>query len=162
MTHLMNRSGIALSTVIAAISVLLSPDASEASALGFRNDTNVAVVIQVTSLVNNVPRRGRAQVLMPGKYYAEVAVGTNKQILIADAKQPTRPLYNGAIGPAANDQFFSIQAEAIQPAADRQGMGRQAAFRLKLVPIEAPPKAPPGAAPPARRLPAAKQPGTPH
>jgi hypothetical protein len=145
--------------MIAAIGVLGDPDTSEAAVLGFRNDTNVALVIQVTSLVNNVPRRGRAQVLMPGKYYAEVAVGTNKQILIADAKQPARQLYNGAIGPAANDQFFSIQAEAIQPPADRQGVARPATFRLKLVPIEAPPKVPPGSAPPARRPPASKQAG---
>src|SRR5437870_4985490 len=120
MAYPMTRTGVALSGTLAALIGMSWPDFSEAALLGFRNDTNIALIVQVTSLVNNIPRRGRAQVLMPGKYYVEVAVGTNKQILIADAKQPAQTLYNGTIGAAANDQFFSIQSEA-QAVADRQG-----------------------------------------
>ena len=145
---------LALACLLASLLGLCAPEQSSAAVLGFRNDTNLALAVQVTSLVNNIPRRGRTQILLPGKFYVEPAVIANKQILIADAKQPTtRILYNGAIPAAANDQLFSIQLEAAPAQPDKQGATKPAVPRLKLVPIDAlaKPPAAAGGAPAPRR-----------
>jgi hypothetical protein len=150
-------SSIAQRLILSAVTALIglcAPEQAEAAVLGFRNDTNLAVVVQVTSLVNNVPRRGRAQILLPGKFYVEPTVAANKQILIADAKQPTtRILFNGAIAPAAGDQLFSIQVDAVPAQPDKQGAPKQVVPRLKLVPIDtlAKPPAAGGTTPAPRR-----------
>jgi hypothetical protein len=127
------------------------PSFAQAAVLSFRNDTSAPVVVQVRSLVNNIPRPGRAQVVMPGKSYAELAVPGNKQIIIADARQPTRILFNDTIPVEVKDQYFAIQADAPAAPANKQGSARQVLGPVKLVPIEAPAKSKSGTGTPAPR-----------
>jgi hypothetical protein len=142
---------IGFGALLACLIVLASPSPSEAGVLGFRNDTNTPVIVQVMILVNNVPVRGTRQILMPGKFYTEAATPGNKQVIIADARQPTRILYNGAMAPAMNDQLFSIKEVLIAPKI-QPGRQRQILPRVELEQIQAL-KPPAVKAPPAPRRP---------
>ena len=46
---------LAVTSVLASLIGLCAPDQAAAAVLGFRNDTNLALAVQVTSLVNNIP-----------------------------------------------------------------------------------------------------------
>jgi hypothetical protein len=142
---------LALAALLALLLALGLPPAADAAVLGFRNDTKGPVIVQVMSLVNNVPVRARTQILMPGKFYAEPATPGNKQVIIADARQPTRILYNGPLAPAMNDQFFSIKEALPLPNDKPAPRQRQALPRVELERVESlKPPAGNGAPPPRR------------
>jgi hypothetical protein len=124
----------------AGLIILAIPSISLAGVLGFRNDTNATLVIQVMSVVNGIPRREPQVLVPPGKAYNQRVVAGSKQIIIADAKQPTWPLYNGAITLGARDQFFSIQIEVPPPQPNR---ALRQLPRIKLIATEAPVDGPP-------------------
>lgn len=62
--------------------------------VGFRNDTPTAIIVQGTSKVNNVPRRGQPFSVAPGKinYDNNVPFGIPRFISIYDAAQPSKIL----------------------------------------------------------------------
>jgi hypothetical protein len=141
-------------TVLATLAALALPALSQAGVLSFKNDTNAPLVVQVITLVNNVARANRAQIVRPGQSYGEAALPGNKQILIADARQPTLPLCNETIAQAMGDQYFSIQVDMAPLPQNQFGGQVQALPRVKLVAI--PPPVKPAAripAPPPRRPP---------
>src|SRR5581483_4859106 len=81
--------------------------------IGYRNDTNGPVVVQGMIIINKTLRRDRAHILQPGEVaYDTVTLASNRLVVVADAKQPTRTLFQGTIPFARNDQFFSIQNDS--------------------------------------------------
>src|SRR5437879_7952637 len=72
------------------------PTALEAAVITFRNDTESAILVQGIGMVNRVPRRGKLHLLRPGEVSRELVLVPGAtlmlQIVVADFKQPTRPL----------------------------------------------------------------------
>jgi hypothetical protein len=108
-----------------------------AGTIGFRNDTNIPVIVQGMGIVNNVVVQGRRHTLKPGAVcYERILRPGQKIIIVVDARQPTRVLFRGTISVARNDLFFSIFGEETKDKSKRRS----------------PEAGPPGAAPNSRIL----------
>jgi hypothetical protein len=146
MIHYLRRSRKHICQFVTLLALVILPVPLSAAWMGYRNDTNGPVVIQAMAIVNNIPVRGQVHILQPGEIaYDRVIILGNKWIVIADAKQPTRTLYQGAVPFTGNDLFFSVQSEA--PPANQPKVQRQFLQKVKLTPAKAPTMAP---APPAK------------
>ncbi len=80
--------------------------------VGFRNDTATAVIVQGTSKVNNVPRRGQPFAVAPGKinYDNNVPLGV-RFVTIYYAAQPSKILLsNGPVFVQGRAPMFAITA----------------------------------------------------
>jgi hypothetical protein len=87
------------------------PVVALAGSIGFRNDTKGPVIVQGMSIINGVVRQGKRLTLQPGDVaYDTVVVPGNKLIIVRDAKQPTRTLYQGTIQCGRNNLFFSVKS----------------------------------------------------
>ena len=117
--------------------------------IGFRNDTNVTVIVQGMSVINGQLRLGKRLTLQPGAVaWDTIAAPGNKLITVVDDKQPTRTLLKDTIQVGAQNLFFSI---APAPAKKKPAAGDKKAQnppRLELTPTALPttlpmtPKAP--------------------
>jgi len=119
--------------------------------IGFRNDTQGPVMVQGLILVNKTLRRGKVHTLQPGEIaYEVVAFPTNKLVIVADAKQPTRTLFQGTVPFVRADQFFSIQDDS--PPAKKGNAPQAASLKVKLLPASPPAQqaAPPSSTTPRR------------
>jgi hypothetical protein len=133
------------SLLLAVVSLAGAAPPAEAAWLGFRNDTNNTLVVQGASFVNNVPRWGKPNRLLPGEVYWEnILVPGPKLIAVFHINQPNRPLHREIIQTAGTDLFYSIQIQPGTPATKDQPATPP---QMKLVPTKAPeqpPKNPPG------------------
>ena len=94
-----------------ALGMATCPVAALAGALGFRNDTNGPVIVQGMSIIRGQIRAGKRHVLQPGDVgWDQIVAPGNKLIVISDAKQPTKTLYQNTIQFLGNTQFYSIKA----------------------------------------------------
>jgi hypothetical protein len=87
------------------------PAQNPGAGVGFRNDTKVAVIVQGWTVVNNMPRRGQALLINPGKtvWDNNLPSGT-RYFSIYDASQPTRVyLRDSPVSVRNADQFFGIR-----------------------------------------------------
>jgi hypothetical protein len=103
---------------VAACLLLLAPAllgaqsaAAQAAGMGFRNDLKVPVVVQGASVVNQMLRRGKPVVLLPGKTGWDTNLPSgNRVVTVYDYFQTNRILYQGTIPfNGNNDLFFSLQ-----------------------------------------------------
>ena len=123
--------------LLAAGSATAMPAPAEAGWLGFRNETNSNVVVQISHVAApNRIQHGQPQLLLQGNLAREriLQPGT-KLITIYDATQPKRILFQGQLPYAGQDLFFAIQPDA--PAAG-QPQPPGAPPKLKLVPTKPP------------------------
>lgn len=89
---------------------------ASAQTLVFRNDVNVPVVVQVTSVYRGVYRRDRPHLLRPGDTTAPgILLPGDKLVTITDAHIPTHILFQGALPAASLDQYFRILADEPSP-----------------------------------------------
>ncbi len=122
--------------------------AARAGSLGYRNDTDIPIIVQCFSIVNNRVVQGRPHTLQPGETAWDVRViAGNKRILVADAKQPTRLLARENLIFMGQDQFFSIQDDSADALVGKQGR-KPAITAVKLVPEDVPNGGPANAAAP--------------
>jgi hypothetical protein len=143
MRHL--RGWNAGSVLLAVIGLAAIAPGADAAWLGFRNDTNGTLVVQGASLVNNLPRWGKPNRLLPGEVYWEnILVPGNKLIAVFDINQPNRPLHREILQCAGSDLFYSIQILPGTPASKGQPATPP---QMKLVPTK-PPEQPPKGQPP--------------
>ncbi|MBI3409495.1 MAG: hypothetical protein HY040_14235 [Planctomycetes bacterium] len=95
-----------------------SQNQNQPVSLSFRNDTKVAVIVQSWTLVNNMPRRGQAIQVNPGKSIADKSLpaGT-RYVSVYDANQLTRIyLRDQRVEVQRNaDLTFSIRLHATIP-----------------------------------------------
>src|SRR5437588_7195042 len=117
----MMRSGrrMALLGLLAALAVAVGPAAVFAGSLGFRNDTDGPVIVQGMSIIRGKIYAGKRHVLQPGDVgWDHIVAQGNKLVVVADAKQPTKTLYQGTIQFLGNTQFYSIKVAAAPVAKD--------------------------------------------
>src|SRR5947209_15463007 len=95
----MSRSGfdfwkIGLAGLLLALG---GPAAAWAGSMGFRNDTNLTLVVQEIVVINNQPKPGKPQKMNNGDVIRDTPVGAaaQRQFLIFDAKNPNQPIYTG-------------------------------------------------------------------
>jgi hypothetical protein len=90
--------------------LLLGVDSVQGAGLvGYRNDTNQAVVVQSTVVVNGMTRRSKPQTIFSGEVALDgLAYAGTRRITIADAKNPSQILFQGDVN-AQEDLFFSIR-----------------------------------------------------
>jgi hypothetical protein len=105
----------------AVLAVAADPVTGLAGALGFRNDTSGPVIVQGMSIIRGQIRAGKRHVLQPGDVgWDQIVAPGSKLIVISDAKQPTRTLYQNTIQFLGNTQFYSIKAVEDPAAKDTQ------------------------------------------
>jgi hypothetical protein len=103
------------SAFAAALALLAAGNSSavRAGSLSFRNDTDVPVIVQCLSIVNNRVIQGRPHTLKPGDSCSDlIRTPGNKRILVADAKQPTKILFQDNLIFLGPDQLFSVQDDS--------------------------------------------------
>ena len=89
---------------------------ASAQTLVFRNDVNVPVVVQVTSVYRGVYRRDRPHLLRPSDTTVPgISLPGDKLVTITDARISTRILFQGALPSASLDQYFRILADGPPP-----------------------------------------------
>jgi hypothetical protein len=85
------------------------PARAAAAGIGFQNGLNVRVVVQGSSVVNNVVRRGQPLVLPPGKILWDTNLPPgDREIAIYDAQMPARILYRAVIPFQGQDLMLYI------------------------------------------------------
>ena len=83
----------------------------EAAWLGLRNDLQVPVVVQSSSVLNNNVRRGKPRLLYPGEVAWDGILQSGvKLIEVYDAKG-RQLLYREQIRCAGDDQFYSLRSD---------------------------------------------------
>lgn len=88
---------------------LAGPASAFAGWMGFRNDTNLTLVVQEVVVVNNVPKPGKPQKMNNGDVIRDTQVGAGgqRQFLIFDSKNPNQPIYTGNFPcPKANENIL--------------------------------------------------------
>ncbi len=126
-------AGVLGSAALAGLLFILTPAGARAARLGFRNDTTRTLIVQGISVINRVPRRDQVRILRPGDACWDVIlVPGNKLIIISDAKQPIRTLYQDVVPCGAADVFLSITVEPRTGSRNKT----QPQERVKLVPIK--------------------------
>lgn len=104
----------ARSVILLACSILAAgPGPARAAWLGLRNDTKAPIVIQTSTVVNNMPCAGRPLVLYPGEVTWDCVVQPCvKDITICDAKTKKPIVEKKGTACGTTDVFFSIQQGA--------------------------------------------------
>lgn len=85
------------------------PHAADASGLGFQNKTTSRILVQGTTVVNGMVRKGPLLVIEPGKTVWDVNVPAgNRSITVCDGFQPSRILLRETVTVGTRDQFFQV------------------------------------------------------
>lgn len=112
----------------------LCPGIAQAGWVGFRNETNVPVVVQITHVVRPREQHGKPHLIQPGNVTWEAVMQPGaKRITVYNANQPRQVLYQGPLLYAGNDLFFAVQLEAPTP-----GMPVPLLPKLTVQPAKAP------------------------
>jgi hypothetical protein len=130
---------VSLVLLVVATGVNAGPPGS----LYYRNDTDIPIIIQGFSIVNNRVLQGRRHTLQPGEWAKDIIVAPgNKRIVVADAKQPTKLFCRENVLFLGPDQYFSIQDDSPAPPNAKnpppKAARKPAVSKVKLVPVPAP------------------------
>jgi hypothetical protein len=101
----------ALLGVLVLLPVGAQPGALKAEGIGFRNDLPIPIIVQGTSLVNKMLRRGQPLLILPGKTAWDINLPAGLRfVTIHDANQPNRILYRDPPIPfKGRDLFFGVK-----------------------------------------------------
>jgi hypothetical protein len=117
-----------------------APAAAEAGWVGFRNETNSALVVQISNVTQGRVQHGKPHLLSPGNVsWERILQPGSKLVTIYDPAQPRRILFQTTLVYAGNDLFFAIQMEPVPAGAPG---AVPPVPKLKLAPAK--PAAPPG------------------
>jgi hypothetical protein len=89
--------------------LLAIPSVLCAETVYIKNDTNIAIVVEVSVVIGGKVVRDRPAVVKPGDAAVTMLPG-NKIVLIQDARF-LKPLYNGVIPGDKDNQAYSAQAD---------------------------------------------------
>jgi hypothetical protein len=116
MIRYLRGPGAACLAVLAVVLLGAGQAAAQPTWIGFRNDTDLPVVVQGSSQINNVVRRGKPHLLYPGEAYMECIIYPGvKQFTIYDRKQPTRVLHQENVRCAGTDLFYAVELDDNPP-----------------------------------------------
>jgi hypothetical protein len=96
---------------VALVVLGLAPQAGRAQAIIFRNDTNMALVVQVTAGFKGQVQRTRPILLAPKANSGPIRLPGDKQVAVYDANLPTRVLFKDFLPPSPYNRAFSIQPD---------------------------------------------------
>lgn len=113
---------------LALLALAFAPADGRAQAIVLRNDTPMAVVVNMTSVFQGKLFRVRPQLLSPKGATMPLALPGNKVVMIYDARFPTRALFQGTIPASPSNLAFSIQPDLPAPK-----------LKLQQVPLSGPP-----------------------
>src|SRR5262249_4385021 len=108
---------------------LSSVQAQQAPMLVLRNETQMGLIVQVSSVFAGSVRRARPILLNPRGTSQPVILPGDKVIEIYDASVPSRTLFKGSVPPSTQNHAYAIQSDTAPP-------------RLRLQPIPFPPGGP--------------------
>jgi hypothetical protein len=92
---------------------LTAGEAAAAGLVGYRNDTNQAIVVQSSITSNGTTRLSKPQTLYPGEVALDgLAFTGSRKIMVFDAKKPNAVLFKGDVS-STDDVFFSIQMKTM-------------------------------------------------
>jgi hypothetical protein len=112
-SHLRGRHGWA---GLALVALLSGPaTAQKAEMLVLRNETQMALVIQVTSVFRGTVQRARPFQLNPRTNSQPITLPGDKVIVIYDARMPSRTLFRDAIPASPQNQAFVIEPDTVAP-----------------------------------------------
>jgi hypothetical protein len=97
------------------LAAALAPAEGRAQAIVMRNDTPMAVVVNMSSVYQGKLFRVRPQLLSPKAASTPLSLPGNKVVTIFDARFPTRSLFQGTIPASPSNLAFSIQPDLPAP-----------------------------------------------
>jgi hypothetical protein len=141
--------------LLAVLAIGLWPAVAEAAVISFRNDTESPITVRGISIVNRVARQGKLHILRPREVGQElILVPGVMLIIVADANQPMRILFQGTIQVRGTDLFYAIQSEPPAKPKEKENPSSKAKGqqgvepKLRLVPVRPmPPARPPSSTP---------------
>jgi hypothetical protein len=86
------------------------PAAASAEDLYFRNDTNVAVVVQGSCMVGLRVVNDRPKLVLPGKV-VQVSLPGNKIITVRESRAPNRILFKDTVAAGTDDKYILINPD---------------------------------------------------
>jgi hypothetical protein len=127
------KSGLICLCLLALAVCGLTPAwAAAGGTIGYRNDTNLVILVQGSSVdpKGNINRGPPHQINPRETASDQIAVNGTKTITVYDPKVPGRVYYSGQINFLGKDQLYSIQLDPV--------MAAGGVPRVKLVPIALP------------------------
>ena len=99
-------------TAVALLAIALLPGMAQAQngAVVVRNDTDITVVVSVSSVAGGRVLRAKPQILKP-KLSVPFVLPGNKAVTLYDARFPTRALFSGVIPASPLNLSYSIQTD---------------------------------------------------
>src|SRR5437667_11919982 len=114
---------------LACLAALGVPSLADAAWLGYKNDTNVPVIIQCAIVVNNQPRWGKPHPLFPGEVAWDAVTAPGPRLLgVFDPKQNNRLVYTEPITVGVADIFLSLQMVTPPPVRGQPPQSAQPKF----------------------------------
>src|SRR4051812_12032739 len=137
MFHLLHDFRILALTLLALLAGTVSADA--AGLVGYRNDTNQAVVVQSTVTSNGRSSVSKPQTLYPGEVALDnLAFTGTRKITVYDAKNTKAVLFQDEVT-NTDDAFYSIVGKAATLPVKGTGSKEPAPMpKLELVKVQAP------------------------
>src|SRR5262249_26326595 len=95
--------------LLAGLATVAFVGAADAGWVTIKNDTNKAIIVQETVIVNGNTVRGKPTKLFPGESFREFQnVAGIKTYEVLDAANTEKPIWSGALNCKADSQKFSV------------------------------------------------------
>ena|SRR5947208_1327262 len=105
--NLLSKLGVGLLTLTLLAAV---PSVADAAGMGFRNDTKSRIIVQGSTVVNGMIRKGPVLVIEPGKTVWDPTVPPGaRTVSIVDGLNTQRLLFRDTVPAGPRDQLFSVQ-----------------------------------------------------
>lgn len=135
--------GWMLGSLLALGSLAASPAEAQLGWIGFKNETQSPVVVQISHLAKGRIQHGKAHLLVQGNVaWERMLQQGDKLITVYDAAQPRRVLFQQKFPFVGQELFYAIELESAPPPVPVPAL----AAKVKLT--AAKPPAPPGQVPP--------------
>lgn len=131
-----------IGSLLALGSLAASPAEAQLGWIGFKNETQSPVVVQISHLAKGRVQHGKAHLLVQGNVaWERMLQQGEKMITVYDVAQPRRVLFQQKFPFVGQDQFYAIQLEA----APAPVVALALTPKVKLTPTK--PPGPPGQVP---------------
>jgi len=125
----MHQVRASIGFVIAAMMAIAVSSTAHAGWLGYKNESTVPVVVQTSTVVNNVIVRGKAHTLYPGEIaWDNIPAPAVRQLSVFDAKNNNKLILQDTVTLVNRDVFLSVRSET--PAQQPGKPAPQPVFKL--------------------------------
>lgn len=108
--YLSQSTSVAVKILLGLFSVVLCAGPLAASGIGFKNETNMPVIVQGASVVKGMLTRGKPLLILPQRigWDANVPLGT-REVTIYHPNRPAQILFRGRVNFTGNNLFLRIR-----------------------------------------------------